>query len=154
MPDQENSITPNTKQIKTNDTKSKREQRDDNLSEQEMWGWVWCNCQFVDDQYPTEDLDVLQVKWNTLREDTACLDSFLMFFDFKLTTNESITFEKRSGERTTGLLKWKKILNILERSENNTIKDRKDNKIKTSSVYATLPEIHLPDTRGNRKDNA
>ena len=67
---------------------------------------------FIDEQYPVEELGVLHLTCDTLLEQKAALDTILdNVSEFTLTTTESTTFSKHSGERTTTLLKWKKFLN-------------------------------------------
>ena len=73
---------------------------------------------FLEEQYQTDDVDVLQLTYDTLLEHKACLDKLLdSISEFTLTTNENITLAERSGERTTTLLKWKKIINGLSKSK-------------------------------------
>ena len=61
---------------------------------------------FLEEQYQTDDVEVLQLTYDTLLEHKACLDKLLdNISDFTLTTNENITLAERSGERTTKLLK-------------------------------------------------
>ena len=65
---------------------------------------------FLEEQYQTDDFDVLQLTYDILLEHKACLDKFLdNISKFNLTTKENTTLAERSDERTTTLLKWKKI---------------------------------------------
>ena len=66
---------------------------------------------FLEEQYQTDDVDVLQLTYDTLLEHKARLDMLLdNISEFTLTTNENTTLAKRSGERKTTLLKSKKIM--------------------------------------------
>ena len=104
---------------------------------------------FLEEQYQTDDVDVLQLTYDTLQEHKLCLDNLLdNIFKFTLTTNENITLAERSGERTTTLLKWKKIINGLSKSMMNTVGASGDNPITKTTLYAPLCQT---DTQGTIK---
>ena len=96
------------------------------------WGSV---VNFLEEQYQTDDVDVLQLTYDTLLEHKACLDKLLdNISEFTLTTNENTEFAERSGERTTTLLKWKKIINDLSKSKMNTVGASGDNPITKTTM--------------------
>ena len=65
---------------------------------------------FLEEQYRTHDVDVLQLTYDTLLELEASLDKLLdNISEFTFTTNEKTTLAERSCERTATLLKWKKL---------------------------------------------
>ena len=85
----------------------KTNKRKETLIHQIMRGEVeWGSAvNFLEEQYQTDDVDVLQLTYDTLLEHKACLDKLLdSISEFTLTTNENITLAERSGERTTTLL--------------------------------------------------
>ena len=107
---------------------------------------------FLEEQYQTDDVDVLQLTYDTLLEHKACLDKLLdNISEFTLTTNENITLAERSGERTTTLLKWKKIINGLSRSKMNTVGASGDNPITKTTMYAPSSKLYQTDTPGTKK---
>ena len=104
---------------------------------------------FLEEQYQTDDVDVLQLTHDTLLEHKLCLDKLLdNISKFTLTTNENITLAERSGERTTTLLKRKKIINGLSKSMMNTVAASGDNPITKTTLYAPLCQT---DTQGTIK---
>ena len=107
---------------------------------------------FLEEQYQTDDIDVLQLTYDTLLEYKACLDKLLdNISEFTLTTNENITLAERSGERTTTLLKWKKIINGLSKSKMNTVGASGDNPITKTTMYAPSSKLYQTDTPGTKK---
>ena len=55
---------------------------------------------FIEEQYQTDDVNVLQLTYDTLLEHKACLDKLLdNISEFTLTTNENTTLAERSGAR-------------------------------------------------------
>ena len=61
---------------------------------------------FLEEQYQTDDVDLLQLTYDTLLEHKACLDKLLdNISESTFITNENITLAERSSERTTTLLK-------------------------------------------------
>ena len=107
---------------------------------------------FLEEQYQTDDVDVLQLTYDKLLEHKACLDKLLdSISEFTLTTNENITLAERSGERTTTLLKWKKIINGLSKSKMNTVGASGDNPITKTTMYAPSSKLYQTDTPGTKK---
>ena len=77
-------------------------------------------------------------------ENEACLEKLLdNIFDFTLTTNENNT----SGERTTTLLKWNKILNGLIKTMMNTVNASGDNPFTKTSLYGPSRKLYQADTQ-------
>ena len=104
---------------------------------------------FLEEQYQTDDVDVLQLTYDTLLEHKACLDKLLdSISEFTLTTNEIITLAERSGERTTTLLK---IINGLSKSKMNTVGASGDNPITKTTMYAPSSKLCQTDTPGTKK---
>ena len=92
---------------------------------------------FLEEQYQTDDVDVLQLTYDTLLERKACLDKLLdNISEFTLTTNENTTLAERTGERTTTLLNWKKFINGLSKPNMNTVGASGDNSIVKTTLYA------------------
>ena len=107
---------------------------------------------FLEEQYQTDDVDVLQLTYDTLLEHKAYLDKLLdSISEFTLTTNENITLAERSGERTTTLLKWKKIINGLSKSKMNTVGASGDNPITKTTMYEPSSKLYQTDTPGTKK---
>ena len=81
-------------------------------------------------------------------ENEACLEKLLdNIFDFTLTTNENNTLAERSGERTTTLLKWNKILNGLTKTMMNTVNASGDNPFTKTSLYGPSRKLYQADTQ-------
>ena len=77
---------------------------------------------FLEEQYQTDDVDVLQLTYDTLLENKACLRKLQdNISEFTLTTKENTTLAERSGESTTTLLKRQKIIKGLSKSKLNTV---------------------------------
>ena len=107
---------------------------------------------FHEEQYQTDDVDVLQLTYDSLLEHKACLDKFLdNISEFTLTTSENTTLAERSGERTTTLLTWKKIIKGLSKSKMNTIGASGDNLITKTTLYAPSSKLYQTDTPGTKK---
>ena len=104
---------------------------------------------FLEEQYQTNDIDVLQLTYDTLLEHKACLDKLLdNVSEFTLSTNEKTTLAERLGECKTTLLRWKKVLNGSTKSKMNTVDASGKNPITKTSLYAPSSKLHQTDTQG------
>ena len=103
---------------------------------------------FLEEQYLTDDVDVLQLTYDTLLEHKACLDKLLdNISEFTLKTNENITL----AERTTTMLKLKKIKKGLSKSKMNTVAASGENPITKTTMYAPSLKLYQTDTPGTKK---
>ena len=85
---------------------------------------------------------------DTLLEPKACLDKLLdNISEFTFTANENTTLAERSAERTTTLLKWKKIINDLSKSKMNTVGASGDNPITKTTLYVPSYQTGLQGTK-------
>ena len=129
----------------------KTNKRKDTLIQQIMrreveWGSA---VNFLEEQYQTGDVDVLQFTYDTLLEHKARLDKLLdNISEFTLTTNENTTLAEHPGERTTTLLKWKKIKNGLSKPKMDPVGASGDNPITKTTLYAPS---YQTDTQGTIK---
>ena len=108
------------------------------------WGSV---VDFLEEYYQIDNVDVFQLKFDTLLEHKAYFNKLLdNVSEFTLTSNDNTTLAESPGERILTLLKQQKFLNGWTESNMNRVDASRDNRITKAALYAPSSQLYRADT--------